>query len=770
MPASKQKASEPKKLQGIFISYRRTDNPDAVGRIYDRLIAEFGKARVFKDVDSIPLGQDFRGHLNDIVGGCAAVLAIIGPRWTDIRTEAGQKRLDDPDDFVRIELEAALARSVPVVPVLVGHAPMPGTSQLPLTLSSLAFRQSIEVRPDPDFHNDATRLVAALRAIIDPNAPPVQPLPEKPKRSWLPWLASLAAATTLAAIAFAIPALKHLRESPPLETRVDIVTPATDQPTNFALSPDGRQIVFVASADGVSRLWLRSLATTTAQPLPGTEGATDLFWSPDGRSIGYFAGGELKRLDLDLGGGASLTLARATAGRGGTWSAEGVILFAPNISGPIFRMAASGGAAVAVTTIGPQQAGHRYPHFLPDGQRFLFYVRGAGDTTGLYLGALDGSAPTRLTPADSSGVYVSGWMLWVLEGALIAQKLDLAKATLTGEPVTLADGVMVDDVRLHGGALSVSPTGLVAYRAGGNGLRSLIWFDRSGTARGAAGDPDGSWSSPRVSNDGRLVAASRTVQGNSDVWLLDGDRTSRFTFDPASDQLPVWSPDGSRIVFRSFRLGGGSLYEKLTNGTGAEERLAASDQSNAPSSWSADGRFLLYTNLDPQSSGDLWVLPMVGDRTPSVLLKTAFRESASALSPDGRWVAYLSNESGRAEVYVRPFVPPGATNLGPPGGGAQQVSTAGGIYPAWAPDGKEIYYLNPEADMMAAPIRVTGSVLEPGAPVKLFATRILGGGVDGSQGRQYDVAPDGRFLITTVGDSTALPITLIQNWNPDAGK
>jgi Tol biopolymer transport system component len=765
MPASKQKASEPKKLQGIFISYRRTDNPDAVGRIYDRLIAEFGKARVFKDVDSIPLGQDFRGHLNDIVGDCAAVLAIIGPKWTDIRNEAGQKRLEDPDDFVRIELEAALARNVPVVPVLVGHAPIPGTSQLPSTLSSLAFRQSIEVRPDPDFHNDATRLVAALKAIIDPNAPQVQPLRDKPRRSWLPWLASLAAATTLAAIAFAVPALKHLRDSPPPETRLDIVTPPTDQSTSFALSPDGRQIVFVALEDGVSRLWMRSLAATAAQPLAGTEGATDMFWSPDGRSIGYFAGGELRRLDL---GGASQTLAKAAAARGGAWGAEGAILFAPNSSSPLMRIAASGGAAAALTTVGQHQAGHRYPHFLPDGRRFLFYVRGGADTSGVYLGALDGSTPKQLTPADSTGVYLSGWMLWVRAGVLVAQKLNLAKGALTGELVTLADGVIVDDVRVQS-ALSVAP-GLVAYRAGRNGLRRLTWFDRSGSARGAVGDADGSWQSPRVSNDGRRVVASRTVQGNTDVWLLDGDRTSRFTFDAAVDLFPVWSPDGSRIVFRSYRSGGGELYVKLTHGTGTEERLVASDQSNAPSSWSADGRFLMYTNNDPQSSGDLWVLPMVGDREPSVLLKTAFRESSSAFSPDGKWMAYLSNESGRAEVYVRPFVSPSNTDLVPSGGGEQQVSTTGGIYPAWAPDGKEIYYLNPAGDMMAAPIRVTAEALEAGVPVKLFATRILGGGTDASQGRQYDVAPDGRFLINTVVDSTAAPITLIQNWNPDAGK
>ncbi len=303
-------------MSGIFISYRRSDTPDAVGRIYDRLVSEFGKARVFKDVDSIPLGQDFRGHLNGIVGDCGVMLVIIGPRWTDARNQAGQRRLEDPDDFVRIELEAALARDIPVVPVLVGHAPIPVASDLPGSLASMAFRQSIEVRPDPDFHNDATRLVTALQVILDPNASRTE-TPSGAKAGPGPplkWKIAFAIATLVAAV-LAIPALQRLRETPPPETRTEIVTPATDQPVSFALSPDGRQIVFVASGDGASRLWVRSLGATTAQPLAGTEGAIFPFWSPDSRSIGFFSDGALKRLDLS--GGAPQNLAPAPGGAAG---------------------------------------------------------------------------------------------------------------------------------------------------------------------------------------------------------------------------------------------------------------------------------------------------------------------------------------------------------------------------------------------------------------------------------------------------------------------
>jgi Tol biopolymer transport system component len=558
----------------------------------------------------------------------------------------------------------------------------------------------------------------------------------------------------------------------PPETRTDIVTPATDDPASLALSPDGRQIVFAASGDGTLRLWLRTLGTTTAQPLPGTEGGRNPFWAPDSRSIGFFTDTALKR--LDLGGGAPQTVAPASSGAGGTWTADGFIVFAPSPSSPLMRVSAGGGSAVAVTTFGPQQMGHRWPYAMPDG-RFLFYAGGPSETAGIYLGALDGSTPTRLTPSESAGVYhPDGWLLWVRAGALVAQRLDVAQPALTGEPVTVADEVAVDTSERS--AVSVAATGLVAYRTGGASQRQLAWFDQSGKTLGTIGDPDPTWGRPRVAPDGQRVVVARTTQGNQDLWLLDGTRTSRFTFDSATDDISIWSPDGTRIVFTSTRTGGGDLYRKPASGAEMEELFVASDEVKTPSSWSADGRFVLYHSTDPQTSSDVWVAPVAetGDRsaggpepgegrTPWVFLKTPFREIWGAFSPDGRWVAYMSNESGRPEIYVRPFVAPGAKAAG----GQWQVSTAGGIHPVWRPDGRELYYIDPMGALVSAPITITGATLVSGTPMVRFSTRILGGGTDAGQGRQYDIARDGRLLINTVVEDVDTPITLLQHWRPD---
>ena len=396
-------------------------------------------------------------------------------------------------------------------------------------------------------------------------------------------------------------------------------------------------------------------------------------------------------------------------------------------------------------------------------------------------GSLDGGTPTKLAPENhgtGAPIYLpSGWLLWVRARALVAQRLDLARAALAGELLTVAEGVDV---------ASGAGNGQIAYRsAAANAQRQLTWVDRSGAVLGAVGDP-GTLSNPRVSPDGRRVVVERIVQGNVDLWLLDGTRARRLTFDAAPDQFPAWSPDGARLAFRSVRSGPGDLYERLTNGAGAEERFVSTDQIKSPNSWSADGRFLLFLSIDPQSSGDLWVVPMAlrepqghpeqgrgmtGDRTPAVFLKTPFREAYGAFSPDGRWVAYHSNESGRMEIFVRPFVPPGAAATAAGTVPAQwQVSTTGGILPVWRRDGKEIFYINPAGAMMAAPVAVTGATFEPGVPVMLFPTRILGGGEDVQQGRQYDVAPDGRFLINTELDSATSPITLLMNWNPEGKK
>jgi Tol biopolymer transport system component len=604
-------------------------------------------------------------------------------------------------------------------------------------------------------------------ALSAPAADPAWAIAAPSALAWLPWalVASLSVAVVAVLLTWA-----PWRPAPALgETRVDIVTPATTDSASFALSPDGRHIVFVAAGDGGSRLWLRSLATTMPQPLAGTEGASFPFWSPDSRSVGFFAATTLKRLDL---GGPVQILAPTRGGRGATWLADGVIVFAPDRASPLMRVSAAGGEAVAVTTLGPGQSSHGWPHGVPGGSQFVFYVRGAPDASGIYLGTLDGKT-TRLTAADNAGVYLSKWLLWVRAGTLVARRLDLARGALTGEPVTLADGMPAyDESYTNRSAVSVAATGLVAYRSGEISLRQLTWFDRSGTTRGTAGDLDRSGlSSPSVSPDGRRVAVSRTVEGNTDVWLLDGARMSRVTLDAASDRFPLWSPDGTRIVFASSRSGRFEIYQKLAGGAGVEERLVPSDQLAVAASWSPDGRFLLYINNDPQTNTDLWVLPMAKDRTSSVFLKTPFAERWGTFSPDGRWVAYHSNESGQHEIYLRPFVPPGESSPAAGTAGKQrQVSTGGGVYPVWRRDGREMYYLDPKGVMMAVPITVTATTLQPGAAFVLFPTRILGGGVDRGLGPQYDVAPDGRFLINMVQDEAAAPITLLMNWNPEAKK
>jgi Tol biopolymer transport system component len=623
----------------------------------------------------------------------------------------------------------------------------------------------------------------ALEGAFETAAPLTTAATASAARERRPLIAALAVAL-VAIVALTVPTLRHLRETPPPETRVDLVTPATDRSTSFALSPDGRQIVFVASGDGASRLWRRSLATTTAQPLAGTEGATYPFWSPDSRAVAFFANGQLKRIDLE--GGAPQTVAPAPGARGGTWNADGVILFAGSVSGPLVRVPASGGPPVAATTLAEQQAGHRLPSFLPDGRHFLFYAQGTPDTAGIYLGTLDAPDTHRLTAADVAGVFLpsvrstgpgsaeartaseGGWLLWVRAGTLVAQRLDLARAALSGDPVTLADAVAVDGI-FNAAAVSASASGLVAYRTGAGSRRQLTWVDRSGQALGPLGAPDETGLlNPSVSPDGQRVAVARTVQGNSDLWLLDGARTSRFTFDAAQDRVPLWSPDGTRIAFASNRAGTYDLYLKAASGAGVEEGLLASPQTKIPTDWSADGRFLLCHSVDPQANSDLWVLPLEGDRTPGVFLQTPFDERYGTFSPDGRWVAYQSNESGRDEIYIRPFGAAAASGAGAAAGGQWQVSTAGGIYPRWRADGKELFYLNPAGAMMAAPIAVTGATLAPGAPVALFPTRIAGGGTDIGQGRNYDVTRDGRFLINTVPLEAAAPITLIQHWQPAA--
>jgi Tol biopolymer transport system component len=607
------------------------------------------------------------------------------------------------------------------------------------------------------------------KAIAGADESAVASLPTAPAtsaaRGRLAWIAALAVAAVVIA-AMAMPTVRHLRETLPPEMRVEITTPSTSAPLQFALSPDGRYIVFVASADGRQRLWLRPLDRTEAQPMAGTEGAEYPFWSPDSRSVGFFASTKLYRVDI-TGGLPQVLASNTSSNRGGTWNAEGTILFTARTVNPLLRVAASGGDSVDVTRLDPpRQLSHRFPYFLPDGRHFLFYALGLPESSGIYLGSLDGGETKRLTAADTSGAFLKpDHVVFIRQGALVARRLDLARGELTGDPVTLADPVGYDGTGPMGG-FSVSSDGHVAYRAGGAGMQQLTWFDRIGKVVGVAGEPDANnLQTPELSPDGRRVAMTRTVQTNQDVWLMDLVRggLTRLTFDPALDNDPVWSPDGMRIAFSSNIAGAFNLFTKPSNGAGAEETLLKNPNSMLTQDWSRDGRFLLYYEVNPKTGRDLWALELTGnDHKPRVVANTPFEEVLGQFSPDGRWVAYQTNESGRFEIVVQPF---------PAANGKWQVSTGGGVAPRWRADGKEIYFIAPDATMMAVPITASGPTFEAGTPMVLFPTRIVGGGTVSTNRPQYAVARDGRFLINQpVKEDTATPITLLMNWRPEAKK
>jgi hypothetical protein len=354
----------------------------------------------------------------------------------------------------------------------------------------------------------------------------------------------------------------------------------------------------------------------------------------------------------------------------------------------------------------------------------------------------------------------------IQQGTLVARRLDLARGALTGDPVTVANQVGTEENTYLGG-FSVSGNGQIAYRVGGAAVRQLAWFDRTGKPLGVAGESDANnLQYPELSPDGRRVAMTRTVQGNFDIWVLDLIRAglTRVTFDAGQDSLAVWSPDGMRIAFSSARKPSSwDLYLKASNGSGTEDVLLETPSGEIAQDWSSDGRFLVYYAGTPKTGLDLWALEMTGsDRKSRVIANTPFDEAMAQLSPDGRWVAYQTNESGRFEIVVQPFPDPG---------GKWQVSSGGGAAPRWRADGKEIYFLAPDATMMAVAVTASGPTFEAGTPVGLFRTRIVGGGSPMLTRPQYAVARDGRFLINQpVNEATATPITLLMNWNPAAKK
>ncbi len=566
-------------------------------------------------------------------------------------------------------------------------------------------------------------------------------------------------------LALAVLSTPYFRRAAPERslTRLELVTPSTSDPVSMALSSDGRQIAYVAAGDAGSKLWVRRFDQASATALPGTDGATYPFWAPDGRAIGFFADGKLKRIDLS--GGAPQALADVSAGRGGAWSAAGVILFSPTPGSGLMRIPDTGGTPAAVTALKSGENSHRWPQFLPDGRHFLFRIARSSETRGTYIGSLEGGTPTRLLQDDTMAVFAPPDLLLVVrQGVLMALRFDPARAVVSGDPVAIAQNVGADPT-IERAAFTVSATGVLAHRPGSAARRQLVWMDRAGRTVGTVGDPDDTgMANPALAPDGQRVAMARSVLGNSDVWLLDPRRVlSRFTFDPNIDSTPVWTADGRRLVFRSNRNGVYDLFEKAANGAADEQPLLVTPESKTPQDVSADGRTLLYTVLTQKTKTDLWALPLGGDKKPFPVLQSPFDEMDAQFSPDGRWIAYESNQSGKSEIFVRPF---------PQSRGQWQVSTVGGSQPRWRADGKELYYVASDGHLMATPIAPTadGQALTPGPPVSLFSPRVASGPnvtVGSSSGRpQYAVARDGRFLVNAAVDAeTTPPISIVLNWD-----
>ena len=589
------------------------------------------------------------------------------------------------------------------------------------------------------------------------------------RSSRLAWLvaASLAAAVVIMAgllarsrVAADAPILRFSVLPPP--NAVLASQPASIPSSDLALSPDGRWLVFATeSADGDATLWVRLLSSVNEQQLPGTEGAMYPFWSPDSRSIGFFAHGKLKRIDVT--GGSVQTICDVYEPRGGAWGPGNIILFSFNVSA-VYRVSAYGGTPTAVTSLDQQrETDHRWPYFLPDGRHFLFFRRARPlQDSAIAVTSLDGGEVTTLFRSQYGAQYVpSGHILFLTNGSLMAQPFDAAARKLTGEAALVAQDVGGSSV--NHGSFSASATGLLAYAGVGSGRTQLKLFGRTGNALATLGPID-DYADARFSTDNRRVAVSRVDlrSGSANLWLIDvaSGLFSPLTFGSDIGASPVWSPDDREIFFRLNTRGPVAIYRRLSSGAGSEELILQTEgefgrfASNLfPTDVSPDGRFLLFHTPAPSTSFDIWVLPLTGERKPRPLVIGPAADLDGHFSPDGRFVAYSSNESGRSEVFVQPF----AT------GGRWQVSVAGGFEPRWRADGRELFFIGPDRRLMAAPVQ-TGSTFERFAPVPLFTTRIPSLG--NPYRTNYSVSHDGqRFLIKTVADNTTpTVITVVSNW------
>lgn len=607
-------------------------------------------------------------------------------------------------------------------------------------------RRCLEKTPEQRFQS-ASDLAFGLEEISGSTSAFVAPVVgQQRSRERLAWVVSI----VLVLVFLALAALYF--HPTPAETAITrfIVPPpekAAFAPQSIvALSPNGRLLAFVATVEGKNFLWVHPLDSLSPRQLPGTEGGQGPFWSPDSHFIGFFAQGKLKKIEISGGPAVALCDVDPDGLGRGTWNRDGVILFSPMSSDALYRISASGGTATRTTTLDPsrRELFLQWPQFLPDGRHFVYFAGGSRpENRGINVASLDSKETKRILNADSNVVYAPpGYLLFVREGTLLAQPFDAKRFEIMGDPLSVAEHVRY---RL-GWSFSASHNNELAYESGM--LKSqLIWFDRGGKQLESVGEPGEYWHLELSPDDRRVVVEISDAANNHDIWTIDllQGIPMRFTFSPDGDIQPTWSPDGSHIVYTSYQGGEAQIYQRMSNGAGNPEVLLKERAS--VSDWSRDGRFILY-----ESKFGLSVLPLFGDHKPFPLLQTG--ESQGRFSPNGRWMAYYSAESGKGQVYVQSF---------PLSGAKWQISTNGGTNPRWRRDGKELFYLASDQKLMAVAVNGEGT-FQADVPKALFQTREVVGRY------RYAVTADGqRFLVNTPEASTA-PITVVLNWTAGLGK
>ena len=662
-----------------------------------------------------------------------------------------------------------------VASAILEKEPVPIGSLKPLTPPALEHAVRCCLAKDPEQRwQSASDLAHELEWTAESSTQTGIPAPagtQKKRRQWVGW-----AIAALLGAASVVTAVFYRGTKPPAAppVRFEIRLPSAG---HFALSPNGRQLAFVApSADGRNLLWIRPLDSLEPRPLPGTENVhgAPLFWSPDNRFIGFQAGTKLKKIDISGRPPQDICDTREFV-LGGSWSREGVIIFGTTGNG-IVQVPATGGVPSFITTTGGRNEVHVFPSFLPDGRHFV-YLR-APENSGIFIGSLDAkpelqsskriiatSLMAGYAPSDEGAM---GRLLFIREDSLLAQPFDARRLEPTGEPIPIPIAKQVGSFMLSA-FFSMSANGVLAYRTG-NWISRLSWFDRYGKEMGGVGEPGPyMYTDLALSPDGSQLATTRVSPGKPapGIWLHDlGRDVSRpFTFDLFPDEAPVWSPEGRRVAFAAWRGSGGGIYQKAANGGEREQVLIgpAQDQK-CPNDWSRDGRFLLYTKQDARTKADLWVVPLASDGNPSgsaaPFANADFNEGQGQFSPDTKWIAYASDETGRSEIYVQPFPRP------PDGGSKTRISRDGGNQPHWSRDGRELFYLAFDGKLMAVDIS-SGSIFKAGVPKVLF--QVPGAHTSGNefQSFRWGVTPDGKRFLFATDTPSSEPITVVLNWDAE---